>query len=214
VTTDLSGVGVEDAGEAVPAVLVEEDGADEEQDGEASCHRGVLDGEDADRDHLRQDQGEHYGVVHDRPQLAPHFVLWVVHVQNLQDNKLIKSRSNKYERVNLPVLVSYYTYTDSNFKKKKVNHMVYKYSLKCAHLVPIYQVAEAEVYEQKGQYERRHDRKREAKQVEQEDFRHFGVVRERVDVFGILMAATYKSAEEVVDQVVHLQYLRAQTCPA
>lgn len=90
VTTDLGGVGVEDAWEAVPAVLVEEDGADEEQDGEASCHRGVLDGEDADRDHLRQDQGEHYGVVHDRPQLAPHFVLWVVHIQDLQDSKLIK----------------------------------------------------------------------------------------------------------------------------
>jgi hypothetical protein len=28
--------------------------------------------------------------VHDRPQLAPHFVLWVVHIQDLQDSKLIK----------------------------------------------------------------------------------------------------------------------------
>lgn len=84
----------------------------------------------------------------------------------------------------------------------------------CAHLVPIYQVAEAEVHEQKRQYERRHDRKREAKQVEQEDFRHFGVVRKGVNIFRVLMAATYESAEEVVDQVVHLQYLRAQTCPA
>jgi len=73
----------------VPAVLVEEHRADEEQDGEACRHRGVLDGEDAERDHLREDKREHYGVVHDRPQLAPHFVLWVVHVQNLQDNKLI-----------------------------------------------------------------------------------------------------------------------------
>jgi hypothetical protein len=81
--TDLGGVGLEDAGEAVPAVLVEEDRADEQQDGEARRHGGALDGEDAERDHLRQDQREHDGVVHDRPQLAPHFVLWVVHVQNL-----------------------------------------------------------------------------------------------------------------------------------
>lgn len=88
-TTDLGGVGLEDAGEAVPAVLVEEDRGDEEHDGEACRYRGVLDGEDAEQDHLRQDQGEHDGVVHDRPQLAPHFVLWVVHVQNLQD-KLIR----------------------------------------------------------------------------------------------------------------------------
>lgn len=84
-----------------------------------------------------------------------------------------------------------------------------------SHLVPIHQVAEAEVHEQKGEYEGRHDREREAEQVEQEDFGHFGVVRERVNVFLILaMAAADEPAEEVVDQVEHLQYLRAQTRPA
>ena len=76
-----------------------------------------------------------------------------------------------------------------------------------AHLIPIHQVAEAEVDEQKWQYERRHYGKREAKQVEQENFRHFSVVWEGVNVFRILIAAAYKSAEEVIYQVVHLQYL-------
>ena len=79
----LGGVGLEDAGEAVAAVLVEEDRGDEEQDGEARRHRGVLDGEHTQRDHLHQDQREHDGVVHDGPQLPSHLVLRVVHVQNL-----------------------------------------------------------------------------------------------------------------------------------
>jgi hypothetical protein len=83
-----------------------------------------------------------------------------------------------------------------------------------AHLISIHQVAEAEVDEQKWQYERRHYGKREAKQVEQENLRHFSMVREGVNVFRILLATTYKFAEEVVHQVVHLQYLGAQTCPA
>ena len=84
----------------------------------------------------------------------------------------------------------------------------------CPHLIPIHQVAEAEVDEQEGQDEGRHDRKREAKQDEQEDFGHFSVVRERVDIFRALLAAEYAFAEEVIHQVVHLQNLRAQACPA
>jgi hypothetical protein len=36
---DLGGEGVEYASEALPAVLVEEDGADEEYDGESCGHR-------------------------------------------------------------------------------------------------------------------------------------------------------------------------------
>lgn len=83
-----------------------------------------------------------------------------------------------------------------------------------AHLIPIHQVAEAEIDEQKWQYERRHYRKGETKQVKQKNFRHFSVVWEGVDVFRILMAAAYKFAEEVIYQVVHLQYLGTQACPA
>jgi hypothetical protein len=80
---DLRRVVVEDAGETVPAVLAEEDRADEEQDGEAHGHRGVLYGEHTQRYDLCQDQREHRGVVHDGPQLPSHLILRVVHIQDL-----------------------------------------------------------------------------------------------------------------------------------
>jgi hypothetical protein len=67
-----------------------------------------------------------------------------------------------------------------------------------AHLIAVNQVAKAKVDEQERQYERRHDRKREAKQVEQEDFWDFGMVRKRVNVSRLVQVTKYASPEEVV----------------
>jgi hypothetical protein len=94
----LRGVGVKDTGETVPAVLVEEDRADEEQDGEARGHGGVLYGEHTQRYDLRQDQGEHHGVVHDRPQLPSHLILRVIHIQDLHKSFICLFWRSKDER--------------------------------------------------------------------------------------------------------------------
>lgn len=79
----LGGEAVEDGAEALAAVLIEEEGEDDEGDGEARGDGGVLEPEDPQRDDLGQHQREHRRVVHDRPHPPPRLVLRAVHVQNL-----------------------------------------------------------------------------------------------------------------------------------